>query len=128
MQLEIPLSEIQQFVSYQFHINIGLKNIEKNKIEVKYFDSVVLVINEVKENVVLFSYEVDGLATIVTKIAHLFLKKKLDKIPIEWDLKNKELKIDLNKFTGLDTFLKYVSISDIHFIKDNIVLEMYARG
>jgi hypothetical protein len=128
MQLEIPLSEVQQFLSNQFHIDIKLKNIEENKIEATYIDSIVLIIIEVKENVVLFSYEVDGLATIVTKIAHLFLKKKLDKTPIEWDSKNKELKIDLNKFTELNTFLKFVSISEINFIKDSIVLEMYARG
>ncbi|MFO7670181.1 MAG: hypothetical protein R6W31_11020 [Bacteroidales bacterium] len=128
MQLEIPLSEVQQFVRDQFHIDIDLKNIEENKIQVKYIDSVVLIIKEVKENVVLFYYELDGLATIVSKIAHLFLDKKLDKTPIEWDSKKKELKIDLNKFSELNTFLKFVFISKIHFIKETIVLEMYARG
>ena len=56
------------------------------------------------------------------------LDKKLDKTPIEWDLKKREIKIDLNEFSELNTFLKFVSISDIHFIKDSIVLEMYARG
>jgi len=128
MRLEIPLSEVQQFLSNQYHINIDLKNIEENKIEATYIDSVVLIINEVKKDVVLFHYEVDGLASIVTKVAHLFLEKKLDKTPIEWDSKNKGLKIDLNKFTELNTFLKFVSISEIHFIEDTIVLEMYARG
>lgn len=128
MQLAIPLPEVQQFISEQFHFNIELKNIEENKIEAKYIDSIVLIIKEVKENVVLFYYEVDGLATIVTKIAHLFLKKKLDKTPIEWDPKNRKLIIDLNKFTELHTFLKLVSISEISFIKNSIVLEMYARG
>ena len=128
MHLEIPLSEVQQFLSKQFHYEIDLKNIEENKIEATYFESIVLVIKEVKDNVLLFSYEVDGLATIVTKIAHLFLKKKLDKTPIEWDSKHKELKIDLNNFTELNTFLEFVSISGIRFIKDSIVLEMYATG
>lgn len=125
MRLEILLSEVQQFLSDQYRINIDLKNIDDNKIEAKYIDSVVLIIKEVKENVVLFYYEVDGLATIVTKIAHLFLDKKLDKTPIDWDSKNKEIKIDLNKFSELKTFLEFVSISEIHFIKDTIVLEMY---
>lgn len=128
MRLEIPLSEVQQFLSNQYHIDIDLKNIEENKIEATYFDSVVLIINMVKEEVILFHYEVDGLANIVAKIAHFFLEKKLDKTPIEWDSKNKELKIDLNQITELNTFLKIVSISEIHFVKDTIVLEMYARG
>jgi hypothetical protein len=128
MRLEIPLSEVQQFISNQYKINVDLKNIEVNKIEATYIDSVVLILDEVKEDVISLHYEVDGLATIVTKIAHLFLGKKLDKTPIEWDSKNKELKIDLNKFTHLDEFLEVVSISELHFIKDAIVLEMYPRG
>lgn len=128
MRLEIPLTEVQQFLSNQYQIDIDLKNIEENKIEATYIDSVVLIIKEVKEDVVLLHYEVDGLASIVTKIAHFFLEKKLDKTPIEWDSKNKELKIDLNKITELNTFLKFVSVSEIHFINDAIVFEIYARG
>ena len=128
MRLEIPLPEVQQFIIAKYHINIDLKNIEENKVEATYIDSVVLKIKEVKENVVLFQYEIDWLASIVTKIAHFFLEKKLDKTPIEWDLKNKELRIDLNKITELNAFLKLVCISEIHFIKDCIVLEMPARG
>jgi len=128
MRLEITLSEVQQFLSNQYQIDIDLKNIEEDKIEATYIDSVVLIMDEVKDNVVLLHYEVDGLATIVTKIAHFFLEKKLDNTFIEWDSKNEELKIDLNKITELNAFLKFVSISEIHFIKDAIVLEMYVRG
>jgi hypothetical protein len=128
MRREILLSEVQQFLSNQYQIDIDLKNIEKDKIEATYIDSVVLIIKEVKEEVVLFQYELDGLASIVTKITHFFVEKKLDNTPIEWDSKNKELTIDLNKITELNALLKFVSISEIHFIKDTIVLEMYERG
>jgi len=127
MRLDIPLSEVQKFLSSQYHIDIDLKNIEENKIEVTYIDSVVVIINEVKEDVVFLHYEADGLATILTKIAHFFLKKKLDKTPVEWDSKNKELKVDLNEITELNKFLVIVSISEIHFKNDSIVLEMYVR-
>jgi hypothetical protein len=128
MQLEIPLSEVQQILCNQFQIEIDLKNIEENKIEATYIDSVVIIIIEVKEEVVYFHYEANGLANIVTKIAHFFLKKKLDKTPLEWDSKNETLKIDLNKITELNAFLKLISISQIQFIKDNIVLEMHMRA
>jgi len=127
MQLIIPLTEVHQFLSNKYHINIDLKNIEENKVEATYIDSVVLIINEVSDNIFLFRYEVDGLATIVAKIAHFFLEKKLDNTPIEWDSKNKELKIDLNKITELNAFLKFMTISEINFINDNIILRMYAR-
>jgi hypothetical protein len=128
MRLEIPLSEVQQFLSNQYNIDIDLKNIAVNKIEATYIDSVVLIINDLKDNVFFFDYEVDGLATIVTKVAHFFMEKKLDNTPIEWNSKKRELKIDLNKFMELNTFLEFVSISKINFIKDSIVLEMYTRG
>ncbi len=127
MQLKIPLSEVKQFLSNQFNINIDLRNIDENKIEVKYFDTLDLIIHDVKDNMFFFSYEVDGLANIASKVAHFFMKKKLDNTPIDWDLKNREITIDLNKFTELTTFLQFVSISKINFIKDSIVLELYQR-
>lgn len=128
MQLVIPLSEVQQFLRNQFQLKIDLKSINENTIEAKYIDTIDLIIKEVKEEVVLIHYKVDGLATIVTKVAHFFLKQKLKNSPIEWDSKNEQVKIDLNKITELNSFLKFVSISEIHFIKDTIVLEMYERG
>lgn len=128
MRLEIPLSEVKQFLSNQYQIDIDLKNIEENKIEATYIDSVVLIIKEIKDEMILLHYEVDGLAHIVSKVAHFFLDKKLDNSPIEWDSKNEEIIIDLNKITQLNEFLKLISISEIHFIKDAIVLGMYVRG
>jgi hypothetical protein len=127
MRLEIPITEVQQFISNHYQVDIVLKNIEKNKIEATYIDSVVLIIKDIKEEVVLIHYEAVGLANIMTKVAHFFLDKKLDNTPIEWDSKNEEVKIDLNKITELNDFLKFVSISEIHFIKDAIVVEMYVR-
>ncbi len=128
MQLVILLSEVKQFLSKQYNLDVDLKNIDVNKIEAKYIDTIDLIIKEVKEEVVLIHYEVDGLATIVTKVAHFFLKQKLKNSPIEWDSKNEQVKIDLNKITELNGFLKFVYISEIYFIKDTIVLEMYERG
>ena len=127
MQLILPLSEVQQFLSNQYNIDIHLRNIELNKIEATYIDSVVLIIKEIKEEVILIDYEVDGLATIVTKLAHFFLEKKLSNTPIEWNSKNEEVKIDLNKITELNGFLKFVCISEMRFINDTIMLEMYVR-
>lgn len=128
MRIEIPLSEAQQFLSTQYKFNIDLKNIGENKIKATYIDSIVLIIKEVKEDVVLFRYEVDWLTSTITNMAHFFLEKRLDKSPIEWDSKSEEIKINLNKITELDTFLKFISVSEIHFKNDAIVLEMCVRG
>lgn len=128
MQLVIPLSEVQQFLSNQFNIDIDLKYIDVNKIEAKYIDTIDLIIKEIKDEVVLIHYEVDGLATIVTKVAHFFLKQKLKNSPIEWDSKNEQVKIDLHKIKRLNRFLKFICISEIHCINDAIVLEMNVRA
>ncbi|MCK9399747.1 MAG: hypothetical protein M0Q51_07085 [Bacteroidales bacterium] len=127
MRLEIPIKEIQEFLSDYYHIDIGLKNIEENKIKATYIDSVVLIIKEVKEDVVFINYEVDGLAVIAAKVAHFFLEKKLDNIPVEWDAKTKEVTIDLKKIPELIELLKFVYISELHFVNDNILFEFYVR-
>ncbi|MFA4863235.1 MAG: hypothetical protein WC605_05605, partial [Bacteroidales bacterium] len=92
-----------------------------------YIDSVVLIIKEVKEDVVFINYEVDGLAVIAAKVAHFFLEKKLDNIPVEWDAKTKEVTIDLKKIPELIELLKFVYISELHFVNDNILFEFYVR-
>ena len=123
MKLEVQFSEVHQFISSQYEIDIDLKNIEKNKVEATYIDSVILNIKEVKDRKILIRYEVDGLAHVVSKIAHFFLEKKLDQLPVEWDSKTEEIRIDLNKIPQLKDFFKYMSISEILFVNDTIVIE-----
>ena len=128
MKLEIPLSEVRQFLSNQYQIDIDLQNIGENKIKVTYIVSVVLILKEVKEDVILFGYEVHWLTRIWTKMAHFYLMKELNKKHIEWDSKLRELKIDVNKFTELNGFLKFISISEIHFVNEVIVLKLDVKG
>ena len=127
MRLEIPLKEVQEFLNNYYNINVVLKNIEENKIKATYFDSIVLIIKEVKEDEVLFYYEVDGLVDLIAKVAHFFLKKKLDNIPIEWDSKTREVTIYFKKIQELSNFLKFVYISELHFVNYNILLVLYER-
>lgn len=127
MRLEIPIKEVQDFLRDHYHIKIDLKNIEKDKIEATYIDTVVLIIKEVIQEVVYLRYEVDGLAVIAARIAHFFLDKKLDNIPVDWNAKTKEITIDLTKIPDLSHLLKLVYISDLHFRNDNIVFEFYVR-
>jgi hypothetical protein len=127
MRLEIPISEVQDLLRDHFNINIALKNTEEDKIEATYIDSVVLVIKDVKQEVVYLRYEVDGLAVIATRIAHIFLNKKLDNIPVNWNAKTKEITIDLTKIPELADLLKVVYISDMHFRNDNIAFVFYIR-
>ena len=127
MRLEIPLKEVQEFLNNYYNIDIGLKNIEENKIEANYFVPLVLTIKEVKEDIVVFQYEVNGFVNLLAKGAHFLLGKKPDNVPIEWNSKTKEVTIDLKKIQELRNFLKFVYISELHFVNDNILLVLYAR-
>lgn len=127
MKLVIPITEVQQYVSSQYKIDVELENIKINSIKATYIDSVVLIMEGIKENVIIIHYEADGLANIASKVAHFFLDKKLNNTPIDWDSKNKNVIIDLNKMPQLKDFFKFIQLSDIQFIDDAIVLVMHAR-
>ena len=99
MRLEIPLKEVQDFLRDQYSIKIDLKNIEEDKIEATYIDKVVLIIEEVKKEVVFLKYEVDGVAVFASKVAHFFL----------------------------DNLLKFAYISELHFRNDIILFVFYVR-
>jgi len=127
MRLEIPLKEVQDFLRDHYNIKLGLKSIEEDKIEATYIDTVVLIIKEVRQEVVFLKYEVEGLAVIAAKVAHFFLDKKLDNTPVEWNAKTKEITIDLTKIPDLSNLLKFVYISELHFKNDNILFVFYVR-
>ena len=82
MRLEIPLKELQSFLSNCYNVNVGIKNIEENKIEIDYFVSLILTIKEVKESEILFHYQINGFLNLLAKGAHSFLEKKLEDAPI----------------------------------------------
>jgi len=127
MRLEIPLREVQDFLRDQYNIKIDLKNIEVDKIEFTYIDKVVVIIKEVIKEVVYLKYEVDGLAVVAARVAHFFLDKKLENIPVEWNPKTKEIIIDLTRVPDLSILLQHVYISELHFRNDNILFVFYVR-
>jgi len=128
MRLEIPIKEFQEFIKGYYDINIDLKNIEVNKIKVIYFDSAVLKIKEVKNDEILFDYEVNGLVDLIAKVVHFFMKKKLANLPFKWDSGKREVTIDLKMIKGLTELLKVLYIYEFQFVNDNILLVLYERN
>jgi hypothetical protein len=122
MKIEIPLAEVQEFLSNSYNVKVGLKNIGEDRIEANYLVSLVLTIKEVRKDEVVFHYEVNGLVDLLAKGAHFLLEKKLDDSPIEWDSKINEVVFDLKKILALSDFLKIFFISELHFVNENIVL------
>ena len=127
MKLELPLDELKQYLKSSYNLEIDLHNIEENKIEIDYYVSLTLTVREVKDHEILFHYKVNGLLNMLAKGAHYFLEKKMEGIPIEWDASNNELLLDLTKVDALKDFLKILSISDLKFIDNQIVLSLKTR-
>ena len=127
MRLDITLTEVHYYLRNHFQLDIGLRNIEINKVKVTKIESVVLSIKEVKGEVMLFQYEVDWIAGLMVHVAHYFLRKKLSGIPVEWDSTRKEIKIDLNKIPELSVLLKVVQVTELRFEDDAIVLIFNAK-
>ena len=122
MKIEIPITEVQDFLSNYYNINVALKNIGEDKIEANYLVSLILTIKEVRKDEVIFQYEVNGFVDLLAKGAHFLLGKKLDDAPIEWDSKTSEVVVDLKKVQALSDFLKVYFISELHFVNEDIVL------
>ena len=121
MKIEIPITEVQEFLSDTYNIKVGLKNIGEDKIKATYFVSLVFTIKEVSKDEVVFHYEVNSLVALLAKGAHFLLGKKLDDTPVEWDSKTCEVVVDLKKVQALSDFLKVYFISELHFVNENIV-------
>jgi hypothetical protein len=121
MKIEIPITEVQEFLSDTYNIKVGLKNIGEDKIKATYFVTLVFTIKEVGKDEVVFHYEVNSLVALLAKGAHFLLGKKLDDTPVEWDSKTSEVVVDLKKVQALSDFLKVYFISELHFVNENIV-------
>ena len=128
MKIEIPITEVQDFLSNSYNIKVGLKNIGEDKIEANYLVSLVLTIKEVRKYEVIFQYEVNGFVDLLAKGAHFLLGKKIDDTPIEWNSKTSEVVVDLKKIQAFSDLLKVYFISGLHFVNNDIVWILNAKS
>ena len=122
MKLEIPITEIQEFLSDFYHIKVGLEIPETNKIRINYLVSLVLTVGEVKADEVSFQYETNGLKGLLAKAALLLYRKKLESLPLHWDFEASIVTVDLKKIKQLSEILKFLYISELFFLNENILL------
>ena len=121
MKIEIPITEVQEYLSNTYNIKVGLKNIGEDKIKATYFVSLVFTIKEVGNDEVVSHYEGNSLVHLLAKGAHFLLGKKLDDSPVEWDSKTSEVVVDLKKVQALKDFLKVFFVYELHFVNEDIV-------
>lgn len=124
MKIEIPITEVHDFLSKSYNIKVGLKNIGEDKIEANYFVSLILTIKKIRKYEVIFQYEVNGFVDLLAKGAHFLLEKKIDDTPIEWNSKTSEVVIDLKKIQAFSELLNVYFISELHFVNNDIVLTL----
>ena len=128
MNIEISIKEIQVFLNDFYNIDVELKNVEDDKIKVTYFGSIYMSVKEVKEDSIMFKYEINDFLNIVAQGAHFFQKKQLEIDAIQWNSRTKEIAVDLKKVKELNHFLKFVYISDLSFGNGNVLLVLNMRN
>ena len=122
MKIEIPITEVHDFLSNSYNINVALKNIGEDKIEANYLVSLILTIKKVRKYEVIFQYEVNGFVDLLAKGAHFLLGEKIEDTPIEWNSKTSEVVVDLKKIQAFSELLNLYFISELHFVNNDIVL------
>ena len=122
MKIEIPITEVHDFLSKSYNIKVRLKNIGEDKIEANYLVSLILTIKEVRKYEVIFQYKLNGFVDLLAKGAHFLLGKKFDDTPIEWNSKTSEVVVDLKKIQAFSELLNVYFISELLFINNDIVL------
>lgn len=124
MKIEIPITEVHDFLSKSYNIKVRLKNIGEDKIEANYLVSLILTIKEVRKYEVIFQYKLNGFVDLLAKGAHFLLGKKFDDTPIEWNSKTSEVVVDLKKIQAFSELLNLYFISELHFANNDIVLTL----
>jgi hypothetical protein len=127
MKIEVKLTEVEAFIMSCYNVNVGLKNIEEGKIEVKYLATADLTIKHLKDDIVTIVYEVNGIVDLLAKGANFFLSKKFDKMPFEWYPKTSEVIVDLRKVEEFNHLLNYFHVNDIRIVEGNIVVILNTR-
>jgi hypothetical protein len=128
MKLEISITEVKEVIQNYYHLHVGIKNVGEDKIKLSYYGSIILSLKEIKEEEVVFSYEVNGFVELMAKGVHYFLKKKVEFDPLEWNTVAKEITFDLKKIKELREVINFLYISEIHFIDEIILLELSVKN
>ncbi len=127
MKIEIQLTEVEAFLKNCYNVNVKLKSVEKGKIEVKYLVTADLTIKDLVDDIVTIIYDVNGVVDLLAKGANLFLGKKIEELPFEWNPKTSEVIVNLKEIKAFENFLKYFHVTDIHFVDGNIVVLLNTR-
>jgi hypothetical protein len=128
MKLEISITEVKEVIQNYYHLHVGIKNVGEDKIKLSYYGSIILSLKEIKEEEVVFSYEVNGFVNLMAKGIHYFLKQKVEFDALEWNTTEKEVTFDLKKIKEVREIIKFLYISEIHFLDEIILLELSVKN
>jgi hypothetical protein len=128
MRLEISIIEVKEVIQNYYHLHVGIKNVGEDKIKLSYYGSIILSLKEIKEEEVVFSYEVNGFVELMAKGIHYFLKQKVELDALEWNTTAKEVTFDLKMIKEMREVIKFLYISEIHFLEEIILLELSVKN
>ena len=124
MKLELPLSEIEDYIKTCYNINLSIKYIDTNKLEINYLFAIGITIKEVLEYSIIFGYELNWAANMLAKGAKFMTNNNIDKDILNWDTLKKEVKLNLEYIPALNDFLKLYRISSFTIEKSVLFLQL----
>jgi hypothetical protein len=128
MRLEISIIEVMEVIQNYYHLHVGIKNVGEDKIKLSYYGSIILSLKEIKEEEVVFSYEINGFVKLMAIGVHYFLKQKVEFDALEWNTTAKEVTFDLKKIKEMREVINFLYISEIHFLDEIILLELSVKN
>ena len=121
MRLELPLSEIEIYIKENYGVDIKIKFIDFNKIEIDYLITIQVEVIEFTDYSVQFGYDLNWAANLIAKNAKYFSGDYIDNKILLWDTANKTFKLNLIKIEALESFLNSFKIKNF-CIKDGLLL------
>jgi hypothetical protein len=116
MDINLPLSELETFISRTSGRPVQVKGVGKNQVEVHYIVSVTLTLAEVRPHGAVFGYSTNPLVGLMIKGMKGKIREQLAAHPyLSWDEDKEQIIVDLSQLAAANNLLAHAEISALSF-------------
>ena len=116
MEINLPFSELEAFVSKASGRPVQVKNTGKDQVEIHYIASVTLRLMETKPQGAVFAYSTNPIVGMMIKGMKGKIREQLAAHPyLCWDEENGLIIVDLSQLPAATTLLNHAELSSLGF-------------
>lgn len=116
MEINLPLTELETFISKASGRPVQVKSVGKDQVEVHYIASVTLTLIESRPHGALFSYSTNPLVGMMIKGMKGKIREQLAAHPyLNWDDEKEQISVDLSWLPAVKPLLTHAEISSLAF-------------